>query len=252
MPLQNSGPRTLRQIYYNPGAAKDSGDLETSTKTISAGSEPGTADYSVQLTIPAPIFPEIAVLRMGVRLKVTIDSFGGGGAVLNYRLRRNGTSIATGTVSTGGGTGDKLLVCDVVNPVLGSADTYTIFFWVDMGTCIISAVQLWAAPGTTAMFYAPVLSITYTGHMQVTGYGSRIGTGVFTIQVDTTDGGGANQFLARIAPPGAGTVYLVNAGANGPVAAPNWDNIGVTRLIFADQSVATDLLGLNQFQAVLS
>ena len=67
----------IEVITYEP-SAKDTGDLESGTKTITATSEAtgvGNADYSQALTLPQPGDGRLVVTRIAARLAVTIDSF---------------------------------------------------------------------------------------------------------------------------------------------------------------------------------
>jgi hypothetical protein len=166
----------IETLTYAPGL-KGGTDLEAATKTISATSEPGAADYSSTHTITAPTDARIAVLRGCVRLSVTIDSFGGGGAVLNYRVKNGATSLSTGTLSTAASTGNKLVSFDITANITG-AQTYTLFLWVDTGTCVISEVTFWSGVGSMQSGYTnPSLSLTYTGTVRLNGAIYRQGTG---------------------------------------------------------------------------
>ena len=67
----------IETIVYSP-SVKDSGDLESATKTITATAEASgsaNADYNAVLTLPDPDDARLVVKRIAARLAVTIDSF---------------------------------------------------------------------------------------------------------------------------------------------------------------------------------
>ncbi len=137
----------IETISYAPGL-QDSNDLEAGTKVINATGEPGTSDYSASLALPAPADSRLSVLRIGVRLQVTIDSWAGGGTTLNYRIKRNGVSIGTGTLATGAATGARYAAHDVTTGPLTGAGSYEVFLWVNSGSCTVSVCRLWAGVGS--------------------------------------------------------------------------------------------------------
>jgi len=169
---------TIEQILYAPGY-QDSGDLEAATKSITATSEPGAADYSAVLTLPAPSDARLVVTRLGVRLSVTIDSFAGGGATLNYRLKRAGVSLGTGTLSTGGSTGNKIVCMDATAGTLTGAATYELYLWVNAGSCVVSVCEIWSTVGIGSQpnWGLDCLRIDYVGMLTISAHVDRIGTG---------------------------------------------------------------------------
>lgn len=176
MALNNPQAERFELLAYSPGL-QDSSDLEAATKTISETSEPAGADYTYAATITAPTDARLAVTRLGVRIQVTVDSFGGGGAILNYRIKRGGTSIGTGTLATAGGTGSKLASHDVTSGTLTGAATYTLHLWTDAGTCVLSVARISVGVGTAAGAYAACMSLTHTGLAVATQYTGALGSG---------------------------------------------------------------------------
>lgn len=208
---------TLETVAYS-STYGNSGDLEAATKTISAVAEPAVADYSAAVTLTAPTNARWTVHILCVRLTVTIDSFGGGGAILNYRLKRDGTSIGTGTLSTAASTGQKIISMDVTAGTLTGAATYTVFLWVDAGTCVVSECTITSAAGSMQpSALAPCLSFgPITGDVQMAGYFTRLGTGTFIVGIGTATphsdqyalwyASGANYLSLAYSAPVGGTV----------------------------------------------
>lgn len=170
----------IESITYTPGI-QESGNLETATKNISSLVEPGSPDYSTTMVVPTPDDNRLQVLRLAVRLQVTIDSWAGGGTILNYHIKRNGISVGTGTLTNAGATGDLLIAHDITEPTgnLTGQSTYDIFLWVDTGSCVISMAKVWAGVGTTdSSSSVAILSISHTGVMFLTCFHYRgAGTG---------------------------------------------------------------------------
>lgn len=139
----------IESITYTPGI-QESGDLESATKNIIALTEPGSPDYSTTMLVPTPDDDRLQVLRLAVRLQVTVDSWMGGGTILNYRIQRNGISVGTGTLTNTGATGDLIIAHDITEPAgnLTGPSSYDIYLWVDTGDCVISGVKAWGGVGT--------------------------------------------------------------------------------------------------------
>lgn len=185
--LNNPMASKVEAIAYAPGL-QDSGDLEAATKSITATSEPGVADYSASLTITAPTSSKLAVNRICARLQVTIDSFGGGGTTLNYRIKRAGTSIGTGTLSTGASTGAKYIAYDITSGTLTGAATYEVFLWVDAGNCVVSVAEVWAAIGScNASSQQLALTLTHSGLMTPSANLRRVGSGTPELYIYSSD-----------------------------------------------------------------
>jgi hypothetical protein len=188
----------IERISYAPGV-QDSGDLEITTRNINATGEPGSPAYSASLAIAAPADGRLKVVRLGVRLQVTIDSWSGGGTILNYRIKRAGVSIGTGTLEAGGVTGARYMGVDVTSGVLTGAATCEVYLWVNTGSCTISVCQLWVGVGTTSTEGSgmAVLAIDYKGFSTAYIRGARRGTGNSYLMVCTQDMGWANYVYAN-------------------------------------------------------
>lgn len=167
---------------------RNTGDLEAATKTITATSKPGTADYSAALTLNAPSDARMAVKRIAARLNVVRDS---------------GTSsnlYCTVSVDSADGSTNKLLDgVDVQAAALqgtnlttgtifdllkdGASHTFYFFFWVDAGDSVISLVQLWECVGTYGSGAAVIMEITHTGLMSLSRWSDVIGSGTVTTRL---------------------------------------------------------------------
>ncbi len=140
----------IESITYTPGI-QESSDLEAATRNISSFVEPGSPDYNTTLVAPTPDDDRLQVLRIAVRLQATVDSWAESGTVLNYRIKRNGLSVGTGTLTDAGATGDLFIAHDITEPAgnLTGSSSYDIFLWVNTGSCVISVVKVWGGVGTT-------------------------------------------------------------------------------------------------------
>ncbi len=139
---------TTSTIVYAPGLA-DTGDMEPGTRGITATSRPSTADYSASMVVPAPPDPRLAVLRLGLRVRVGIAGFSGSPAAttLFYAVRVNGTDRLTGSWTT---SGTQTVAEDLTAGMfaLGSPNLVELFLWTDRGQVDINLVQLWMAVGS--------------------------------------------------------------------------------------------------------
>ena len=162
----------IETISYSPNR-QNTGDLEAGTKTITATSMPGTADYSKALTIASPSDARLVVKRIAARLRVTRDS----GASTNL--------YCTVTVDSADGSANKLFdAVDVQAANLQAVDTHSgnlatifdllkdgashtfyFFFWVDAGDSVISLVQLWEGVGSfsTAGYSKVCMTLNHKG-----------------------------------------------------------------------------------------
>ena len=217
-------------------------DLEAATKTISNTSENATEDYSSSHNVPAPADARIAVNRGAMRLTVTIDSWGGGGVALNYRVKRGGVSVSTGVLEAAGGTGQKIISWDITAAITG-AQTNTLFLWVDAGTCVISEVTMWSAVGkASASTTIPIFTITQAANslVQILGYFTRVGTGTFALRAGGLSGGNssvANYLLGAVA-----------ATLNLTALAVAWLGAPSIGFFLAAPSVATDFTYINSLE----
>ncbi|MEE8470594.1 MAG: hypothetical protein V3S51_04620 [Dehalococcoidia bacterium] len=142
----------VESIFYTP-ELKNSGDLEGATNTITATSKPGAADYTTNLTIPAPADPRLEVARLALRGNIHIDSFGGGPAAtkLYATIECNGVEKITAEELTATGA-DNFFAVDLTSDFnLGSANELKIYLWVDQGDAVISECRLWLAVGSSAL-----------------------------------------------------------------------------------------------------
>lgn len=174
---------SLEQLVYSPGLP-NSGDLEPATRTITAVAKPALADYTTSLTIVAPADPRIQVLRAGLRLGVTIDSFGGVPAAtrLNYAVEVNGVQRLTGFWTA---VGAQFAVMDLTPGQfnLGTANSIGVFLWVDQGNAVVSLCQVWLGVGSTGTTPRTVATVSHNGFMAFYVQVSGAGTGFPTITV---------------------------------------------------------------------
>lgn len=171
-------------IVYLPGTP-GSGDLEPSTRSISATSRPPTPDYTASLVIPAPPDPRLVVLRSALRLQVTIDSFGGSPAAsqLSYAVSVNETERLTGAFTA---TGSQYATTDLPQGQfqLGTPNQVAVHLWVNQGNATVSAVQLWLVIGsraTSASTSGPLLEVRHRGLLSLVAVVRSIGTSTPTL-----------------------------------------------------------------------
>ena len=235
----------FENIIYTQNIA-DSGDLESATKTITATSEPVTADYMKSLTITAPSDPRLEIMRICVRLEVTIDSFAGGGTTLNYRIKRDGTSIGTGTLATGGSTGAKQVCHEVTTGTLTGAATYEVFLWVDSGSCTISVCRIYVGVGTTnatGNFTINCLRLNFKGWVSIGLFGNRIGTGSFMLSIVKNDESGLEYLVVNSSSSSTPTQYH---GTSILLSS------GITNMGIRSMTVANDLCCITKVMIELS
>ena len=238
MPTYRNGQlgELLESLLWVPGVQGGT-DLEASTKTISNTSESATPDYTSSHNIPAPADARIAVLRGCMRLTVTIDSWGGGGVQLNYRVKRGGVSVSTGVLAVAAATGQKIISWDITTLITG-AQTNTIFLWVDAGTCVISEVTTWTGVGSSQTNRTnPAVSITHAGWLQIAGMRvTRVGTG--NIELLITLAATLATTLNSVGYATAGTILNTGGSAhlNQPYLTP-----AILYLFIGGLTVATDI-----------
>lgn len=166
-----------RFVYYTPWGARDSGNLETGTKVVTATSEPSTPDYSVSFDIPASPDPAIEVRAQALRLLVNIVSFGGTppATTLYASVRRalEGNLLIASWAATGNQIGHATLT----SALAFGPQTYEIRLWVNQGNASVDLVRLWKAVGNTELsgpgrevirlhcrgFYLPMMRVTKVG-----------------------------------------------------------------------------------------
>jgi hypothetical protein len=174
-------------LAYTPDI-QNSGDLEAATRTITATSKPGAADYSASLTIPAPSDARWQVKRAGIRLQLTVDSITAGH--LYGALYVNGVERKTFDLT---GTGDKVVVQDLTEGQfnIGTANSFGVYLWVDAGQAVVSLCQIWQAVGSTdtGFSFPFCLQLLHKGMAQWMIETNRIGTGTGDLRIGTGDCG---------------------------------------------------------------
>lgn len=165
----------IESINYVPGL-KDSGDLEASTKTVTATSKQGTPDYSTSLTTVAPGDSRLVVKRLCVRLQIAIDSMTAGH--LYGAIHVNGVERKTLDFTS---TGDNFIAITLTEGQfnVGAANTLEVFLWVDTGNAVVSVCQLWQGVGSceTGGYYQPALELSYTGLLSASVFQMLQGSG---------------------------------------------------------------------------
>lgn len=200
----------IETIMYAPGL-QDSGDLEASTKTITATAEAsglGNADYSKSLTLPKPDDARLALKRIAARLAVTIDSFNAATHLYcrvyvdaqdaDHRLfDEDWDSIGAKLDATDKTSGT---IFDLLKD--GAAHTFYFFFWVNQANnAVISLVQLWEGVGNAGTgSNEECLRLTISGLIQWTSSATLNGTGTRTQKLVFTGGAGDAAFYYYIAP----------------------------------------------------
>ncbi|MDP2948067.1 MAG: hypothetical protein Q8P22_00825 [Chloroflexota bacterium] len=223
----------LEALVYEP-YAQDSGDLEAATKTITATAKPGTPDYTASLTVPGVPDARLVVLRLCLRLQITMDSFNAGATTLNYAVHVNGAERLTGSWAA---TGAQYAAVDLTSGQfnLGSANSIEVFLWVNAGNAVVSVAQVWQGVGSTnTTSYAPaaVLQINHQGLYALSATINRFGTG--TPFISLTRAGDARY------------PYASTSGAAARLTLPSF--VSNNNVIAIAGTVGTDLNFLHQIQ----
>jgi len=158
------GERVWTRLYI-PSVA-NSGDLEPTTRTVTATAKRPGPDYTASLTLP-PAPPEVRVLRVGLRVGVTLDTLGGTpqATTLFLSVEVDGMEVASGQA---GAPGTLYLTTDLPEGafVLGAPMTVRVYLWVDQGEAVVSACQVWMGVGSTATGSRPsVVALEHRGLM---------------------------------------------------------------------------------------
>jgi hypothetical protein len=168
----------FESIYYFPDL-KNSGDLETATKTVNTVAEAsgtGNADYSVVMTLVKPDDARLQVLRIGARLSVTIDSLNAGSSRCYCRVYvdiqdanhllfdLDFTTAANQLNAVTAHEANKATIYNLLKD--GTAHTFYFFLWVNSGNAVLSLVQLWEGIGGNdgGYVYPVALRLTHSGH----------------------------------------------------------------------------------------
>lgn len=188
------GLEKIEAISYTP-AIQATGDLEAGTKTITATSKPGTADYSSALTLPDPDDARLVIKRIAARLEVTRDS--GTSSNLYCTVSVDSADGSTNKLFDGVDVqAGNLQVVDTHSGNLstifnllkdGAAHTFYFFFWVDAGDSVISLVQLWEGVGSGGTSSPVAFRVDHTGWVCV-GVALHVkGTGTQRIGLEPAD-----------------------------------------------------------------
>ncbi|MCL5026640.1 MAG: hypothetical protein M1531_09150 [Chloroflexi bacterium] len=216
---------------YKPSLA-DTGDLEAATTTIIATAKPasGASQYSkAAFGIATPADAHLAVIRLGILLQVTIDSYAGGATTLNYVIYRNGVEVATGQIATGGSIGQKQIGIDLTSGTLTGATTWQIGFWVDAGTCVLSEVRMYQGVGTGTDSGRACLTVTHTGWIHLAGGGASQPAGaqyLVATQTDDVAGNGTLNCNRLCITASTNSPTFTDSGVKNPVMCPGTVYIG--------------------------
>ena len=225
-------------VTWSPGLAGGV-DLEAGSTVISDTSEPVNPQYSSTHNVVAPTDARIVVGSGAMRLSIT-GTFGGGGATLNYKVKRAGVTVKTGTFTADGA---HLVSWDITANITGS-QVNTIFLWVDAGTFTVTELTLWSAVGVSGASVTGGPSITITqpanSRVQILGYLNRVGTGTWGLRVAGVSGG-ASSVPNIHAPTAAATINL-------NTIAPYWLGPPSMPFYMVSHSVATDISYVNAME----
>jgi hypothetical protein len=225
--LHADSQEKLITIDWQP-TLQDSGDMETSTRTITATAEAtgvGSADYNKTLTIVAPPDPRLVIKGIATRLAVTIDSITASHLYCRvyvdmqdadhklFDMDWTSTGAKVTAQDTRGGT--KATIFNLLKD--GLAHTFYFFFWVNSGNAVISLVQLWEGIGSsnTPPVYQAV-ELNFSGLCSVIAQVLVVGTGTPFIRVvpPGDDGGGNGWFPHASASGNNGQVHIENLVCN--------------------------------------
>ncbi|MBN1643758.1 MAG: hypothetical protein JW856_02920 [Dehalococcoidales bacterium] len=170
---------------------KDSGDMESNTRTITAAAEAagtGNADYSFSTSLTKPVDTRLEILRIAARISATIDSITATHVYCrvyvdqqdaDHRLfDEDWTAAGAKVVAVDTHTDNKPAVFNLLND--GSAHTFYIFLWVDTGNAVISLMKIQTASGSTcstAPGHETVVRINHAGGISFSGAQCKDGSG---------------------------------------------------------------------------
>jgi hypothetical protein len=237
----------VETIACSPGA-KDSGDLETGTKTITATAEASgveSADYNTGLTLPKPGDARLLLLRIAARLMATIDSMTAGHLYCRVYVDQQDAEhrLFDEDWTT---IGDKLDAIDTHSGALstifdlledGNAHIFYFFFWVDSGNAVISLVRLWEAVGSksTMWWNQTVLKVKHTGLMSLYVRVARVGTGTTSFALVKTIDSDLHPYSSA------------STSTDNPVACVVADDLEISTA----GSVATDIHYIDRMSVIL-
>ncbi len=183
MPLNNPKGFVFEKINCTQLDVKDSGDLEAGTLQIrTRTTEQGTPDYSyADAYSRTPDDPRFTILGLGVLIQLTL-ALQGATTLINYRVKVNGTSRATGTIAA---SGYILLNLTSGQFALTGGQTIELFLWPDHNDgADITLCRIWDGCGTC--------TDTYAGNVSVLKFVPLTGGAVahYSAYVPTIGGGG--------------------------------------------------------------
>ena len=246
--LNNFPSELMESIYYYP-SAKDTGDLEAATKTVTATSEASglaNKDYSYAITLPAPSDSRLTVQRICSRLSVVIDSMTATHAYCRIYVDaqdaehllfdKDYTSTGTKLEAVDVLVGTKEAIFNLLKD--GSAHTFYFYFWVDAGNAVLSLVKLWECVGTCATGVSvSIIKLDYSGMIDFVAGFDKIGTG--TVSMTLYDATNSTVALLGSLTHGQSQIRLTKTGVYvkglGTVATDmnyfSWCNISLRRYV---------------------
>lgn len=143
-------PPTIERIVWD-FTAYNSGDLEASTKTITATSKPGTPDYTYNISAGAArlVPPDARFIpqRFCGDIELTIDSMTA--AQLNCAVHVDGVQVGANLTWAGAGANQRNQDDSTNSAHLDGVTTVELYFWVDAGNAVLSLVTLRYGYGTS-------------------------------------------------------------------------------------------------------
>lgn len=238
----------LEQLNYSPGT-KDTGDLEATTKTITATAEAtglGNADYSAALTLPAPADARLVVKRIAARLGVTIDSMTA--ATLYCRVYVDAQAADNRLFDLSwSATGAKLATANTYSGSLatifnllknGGAHTFYFYFWVNTGNAVLSECRLYEGVGSDGAdsWGGDCLQLLHRGFASIRVVYDRAGTGNLSGWMKNT----GDEYNASYAAPSTSILQFIleNSLVHDPTFA-------------VTSAVATDLVSLTRSNFII-
>ncbi|MFH0847582.1 MAG: hypothetical protein V1894_05990 [Chloroflexota bacterium] len=240
----------IESLLYNPGL-KTTGDLEAGTHTIVPTSRPaiGGAQYSTQLTLPAPSDARFTVKRIACRLAVNITNLGTATHVLlsvrvdvddsdHELFSEDWTSTGTKLTAVDTHATNKTTIFNLLKN--GGAHTFYFLFWADAASqAQLDQVQLWEGVGSSDTGGgSSCLELAHTGWLAISDYVGRQGTGTVSQCIFSSQ----NAFGQRLR-----TVSTATELAMGDNTALCFDKL----ILSVFGTVTTDLNYLDTFRAIL-
>jgi len=234
MPTYRNGQlgELTEPLLWTPALAGGT-DLEAASTVISDTSEPVNPQYTSTHNVVAPTDARIVVGLGCMRLSIT-GTFGGGGVTLNYKVKRAGVTVKTGTFTADGA---HLVSWDITANITGS-QVNTVFLWVDAGTFTVTELTMWSGVGASGATTTggPVFTITQAANsrVQILGYQAMIGSGTIALRVISYAGLASSSLPQIYAPAPAASLNLT-------AMAMLWLGHPAIYFHFGSHSVATDI-----------